>query len=111
MPKDGLYSGFLPHIEGASARPSRTAPVTLELSHGPDKQVISLPTEHLDKNKRYYVTFTIKGGPQGSAPVSTAATTAATTPQPPNAEAQDSSGASVAAGQDQDPRPRHNKSF
>ncbi|KAE8736851.1 hypothetical protein FOCC_FOCC017692 [Frankliniella occidentalis] len=67
MPKDGLYSGFLPHIEGASARPSlssRTAPVTLELSHGPDKQVISLPTEHLDKNKRYYVTFTIKGGPQ-----------------------------------------------
>lgn len=69
MPKDGLYSGFLPHIEGASARPSlssRTAPVTLELSHGPEKQIISLPTEHLDKNKRYYVTFTIKGGPQGA---------------------------------------------
>jgi hypothetical protein len=44
--------------------PSR--PVTLELSHGADKQVISLPTERLDRNKRYYVTFTIKGGPNGS---------------------------------------------
>jgi hypothetical protein len=32
------------------------------LSHGADKQVISLPTERLDRNKRYYVTFTIKGG-------------------------------------------------
>lgn len=45
--------------------PSR--PVTLELSHGADKQVISLPTEQLDKNKRYYVTFTIKGGDAKSA--------------------------------------------
>jgi hypothetical protein len=44
--------------------PSR--PVTLELSHGSDKQVISLPTERLDRNKRYYVTFTIKGGSNGS---------------------------------------------
>lgn len=41
-------------------------PVTLELSHGSDKQVISLPTDRLDRNKRYYVTFTIKGGPNGS---------------------------------------------
>jgi len=29
--------------------------------------VISLPTERLDKHKRYYVTFTIKGGPPASA--------------------------------------------
>lgn len=35
-------------------------PVTLELIHGAEKQIISLPTEELDKNKRYYVTFTIK---------------------------------------------------
>lgn len=35
-------------------------PVTLELIHGSEKQIISLPTEKLDKNKRYYVTFTIK---------------------------------------------------
>lgn len=33
----------------------------MELSHGTDKQIISLPTDRLDHNKRYYVTFTVKG--------------------------------------------------
>lgn len=33
----------------------------MELIHGTEKQIISLPTEKLDKNKRYYITFTIKG--------------------------------------------------
>ncbi|KAJ8924227.1 hypothetical protein NQ315_007018 [Exocentrus adspersus] len=47
-------TGFLPHINSKKA-------VTLELSHGTDKQVISLPTDRLDQNKRYYVTFTVKG--------------------------------------------------
>ncbi|KAG5891757.1 hypothetical protein JTB14_012491 [Gonioctena quinquepunctata] len=47
-------SGFLPTIN-----PKKS--VTLELSHGTDKQVISLPTDRLDQNKRYYVTFTVKG--------------------------------------------------
>lgn len=49
--------------------PSRTLsyvdprrPVTLELSHGGERQVIALPTERLDRTKRYYVTFTIKPG-------------------------------------------------
>lgn len=37
-------------------------PVTLELSHGGERQVIALPTERLDRTKRYYVTFTIKPG-------------------------------------------------
>lgn len=46
--------GFLPKINPKKA-------VTLELSHGADKQVISLPTDKLDQNKRYYVTFTVKG--------------------------------------------------
>lgn len=46
--------GFLPTINPKKA-------VTLELSHGNDKQVISLPTDKLDQNKRYYVTFTVKG--------------------------------------------------
>ncbi|RZF43086.1 hypothetical protein LSTR_LSTR001264 [Laodelphax striatellus] len=74
-------SGFLPKIEapdkrskeGQSAEIARclryvdpSRPVTLELSHGKDRQVISLPTENLDKNKRYYVTFTIKGGESAS---------------------------------------------
>ncbi|GLH13301.1 Uncharacterized protein GBIM_17887, partial [Gryllus bimaculatus] len=61
--------GFLPRIDLGSAGPGRSLryvdparPVTLELSHGRDKQVISLPTDKLDRNKRYYVTFTIKGG-------------------------------------------------
>lgn len=47
-------TGFLPNINSKKA-------VTLELSHGTDKQVISLPTDRLDQNKRYYVTFTVKG--------------------------------------------------
>ena len=73
-------SGFLPRIDPNSRGAGRNSsaiprslsyvdpsrPVTLELSHGSDKQVISLPTERLDRNKRYYVTFTIKGGPNGS---------------------------------------------
>ncbi|PNF26026.1 hypothetical protein B7P43_G06359, partial [Cryptotermes secundus] len=73
-------SGFLPRIDPSSRGTGRNSsavprslsyvdpsrPVTLELSHGSDKQVISLPTERLDRNKRYYVTFTIKGGLNGS---------------------------------------------
>ncbi|CAH0550681.1 unnamed protein product [Brassicogethes aeneus] len=47
-------AGFLPSIN-----PKKS--VTLELSHGPEKQLISLPTDRLDQNKRYYVTFTVKG--------------------------------------------------
>ncbi|KAH8326504.1 hypothetical protein KR067_009280 [Drosophila pandora] len=42
--------------------------VALELSHGKNKQLISLPAEKLDSNKRYYVTFTVKDSSgQGSA--------------------------------------------
>ncbi|KAJ9574723.1 hypothetical protein L9F63_008093, partial [Diploptera punctata] len=72
----GQARGFLPRIDSSSSTRAQSSskvphplryvdparPVTLELSHGSDKQVISLPTERLDRNKRYYVTFTIKGG-------------------------------------------------
>ena len=34
-------------------------PITLELQHGNQKQSVSLPTNNLDKSKKYYVTFTI----------------------------------------------------
>lgn len=51
-------SGFLPHI---SKKSDDGKGVFLELRHGADKQVISLPTDRLDQNKRYYVTFTVKG--------------------------------------------------
>lgn len=62
IPKIGFTSnqckpgtgGFLPTIGQKKA-------VTLELCHGTDKQVISLPADKLDQNKRYYVTFTVKG--------------------------------------------------
>ncbi|XP_023170971.2 ankycorbin [Drosophila hydei] len=37
--------------------------VALELSHGKSKQLISLPANKLDSNKRYYVTFTVKDSP------------------------------------------------
>ncbi|XP_023940015.2 ankyrin repeat domain-containing protein 12 [Bicyclus anynana] len=51
--------GFLPKIN--SKPPSGKAHVTLEVSHGTDKQLIALPAEKLDRNKKYYVTFTVKG--------------------------------------------------
>ncbi|XP_034114180.1 ankycorbin [Drosophila albomicans] len=41
--------------------------VALELSHGKSKQLISLPADKLDSNKRYYVTFTVKDSPGQSA--------------------------------------------
>ncbi|XP_031357739.1 uncharacterized protein LOC116181499 [Photinus pyralis] len=62
IPKIGFEckpSNFLPKIASKNA-------VTLELCHGNDKQVISLPAERLDQNKRYYVTFTVKGSDEKS---------------------------------------------
>lgn len=67
--KTGVGSFYLPKIlttgTGCSGK------VALELSHGKNKQLISLPSEKLDSNKRYFVTFTVKetekGGPAGGA--------------------------------------------
>lgn len=80
MPKpvaDG-HGRFLPDIRshdlpGATrclrnVDPSR--PITLHLANGPCTQAIDLPTDRLDKNKRYFVTFTIKGGTDGRLPPS-----------------------------------------
>ncbi|XP_041969106.1 ankycorbin [Aricia agestis] len=50
--------GFLPKI---NSKPPGKAHVTLEVSHGTERQLIALPAERLDKNKKYYVTFTVKG--------------------------------------------------
>ncbi|XP_050061622.1 uncharacterized protein LOC114130078 [Aphis gossypii] len=82
MPKppadDGRRHRFLPDIRtsgqdtsgGTTTRclrnvdPSR--PITLQLGNGPCAQAIDLPTDKLDKNRRYYVTFTIKGAADGA---------------------------------------------
>lgn len=57
--------------------------VSLELSHGENKQLITLPAEKLDNNKRYYVTFTLKENEQskfgGGGGVNASATVASTT--------------------------------
>lgn len=53
--------GFLPKINSKPPAGGGKAHVTLEVSHGTEKQLIALPAEKLDKNKRYYVTFTVKG--------------------------------------------------
>lgn len=48
---------------GGGGGDTETAPgntVSLELCHGNNKQLITLPAEKLDNNKRYYVTFTLK---------------------------------------------------
>ncbi|KAG4080011.1 hypothetical protein HA402_006323 [Bradysia odoriphaga] len=54
----GLGSFYLPKISTKNGKGDK---VSLELSHGNNKQLISLPSEKLDSNKRYYVTFTVKG--------------------------------------------------
>lgn len=46
--------------------------VSLELSHGNNKQLITLPAEKLDNNKRYYVTFTLKDNERVAAQKDTA---------------------------------------
>lgn len=77
MPKYGFGrtatgSFFLPRIgtkgqldqdDGEGGQTAHHAPgntVSLELCHGNNKQLITLPAEKLDNNKRYYVTFTLK---------------------------------------------------
>nr|XP_034177587.1 ankycorbin isoform X1 [Osmia lignaria] len=35
--------------------------MTVEVTHGEEKQIIALPTEKLDRTKKYYVTFTVRG--------------------------------------------------
>lgn len=61
----GIGSFYLPKIQSKSSKePGGTAAnnrVSLELSHGNNKQLIALPSDKLDSNKRYYVTFTVKG--------------------------------------------------
>ncbi|XP_076666594.1 uncharacterized protein LOC143368117 isoform X2 [Andrena cerasifolii] len=35
--------------------------MTVEVTHGEEKQIIALPAERLDRTKKYYVTFTVRG--------------------------------------------------
>lgn len=58
----GVGSFYLPKIltDTHGARKCGTK-VSLEVSQGNSKQLIPLPSEKLDSNKRYYVTFTVKG--------------------------------------------------
>lgn len=53
-------SFYLPNIWTAPRPRKGDRKVSLELSHGKNKQLIPLPSEKLDRNKRYYVTFSIK---------------------------------------------------
>lgn len=45
--------------------------VALEFSHGSNKQLIPLPSDKLDSNKRYYVTFTLKDSEKDKQDVTT----------------------------------------
>lgn len=55
----GVGSIYLPKILTRNLKTNKK--VSLELSHGNNKQLIPLPYEKLDKNKKYYVTFSVKG--------------------------------------------------
>ncbi|XP_068232631.1 uncharacterized protein [Palaemon carinicauda] len=68
----GTSLGGSPGPPGGSNNPSRLSepiglrnydpkkPLTVELQHGQARQQITLPTEILDKSKKYHLTFTIK---------------------------------------------------
>ncbi|XP_054726763.1 protein phosphatase 1 regulatory subunit 12B [Anastrepha obliqua] len=84
--KTGVGSFYLPKILtsggcGASGSGCGGGKVALELSHGKSKQLISLPSDKLDSNKRYYVTFTVKesggGGMLGATATGSGGVTAA----------------------------------
>lgn len=62
----GVGSFYLPKILTSGSSKCRGGKVSLELSHGNNKQLIPLPSEKLDSNKRYYVTFTVKGNEPNS---------------------------------------------
>lgn len=61
----GIGSFYLPKILSKSSNEgggtTANSRVSLELSHGNNRQLIALPSDKLDSNKRYYVTFTVKG--------------------------------------------------
>ncbi|XP_023287770.1 ankycorbin [Orussus abietinus] len=54
-------AGRLPKIESRGR-----GQMTVEVTHGEEKQVIALPAERLDRTKRYFVTFTVRGEAQDS---------------------------------------------
>lgn len=69
IPKVGFGvrpGGFLPKLSSHqdhahNNRLLSQGSVTLELTHGGDKQFVTLPADRLDQNKKYFVTFTVKG--------------------------------------------------
>lgn len=65
-PARGSSSSFcLPEINDAAAvaaRNSKTG-VSVEVSHGLSRKSLYLPTSKLDRNKRYYVTLSVKDSP------------------------------------------------
>lgn len=61
LPKITNKGSKLDHDDGdAGGGQAPGSTVSLELCHGNNKQLITLPAEKLDNNKRYYVTFTLK---------------------------------------------------
>ena len=65
----------LPKISGSSSSVKSSVvttgrgkdqPVTLQLKQGPNVQALKLPTDKLEPNKKYYVTFTLKPKDSGS---------------------------------------------
>ena len=49
-----------------TGKKSKDAPVTLQLKQGGNVQALRLPTEKLEPNKKYYVTFTLKPRENGN---------------------------------------------
>lgn len=58
----GLSSFYLPDIpnERRATTTTTTTGVAVEVTHGNNRKAIYLPTEQMDKNKRYYVTLSVK---------------------------------------------------
>ncbi|XP_028982291.1 ankycorbin isoform X2 [Diachasma alloeum] len=59
--RDREESTLLPRIENRGK-----GQMTVEVTKGEEKQVIALPAEKLDRTKRYFITFTVRGEAQNS---------------------------------------------
>jgi hypothetical protein len=65
-PKGSHLTGLSEPLHSSQSPLDPKLPLTLELQHAGQRHTVSLPTETLDKNKKYFVTFTINSSKKTS---------------------------------------------
>ena len=67
LPRISAQAQYSGKTSVSTGRNSKEQPVTLQLKQGPNIQALKLPTDKLEPNKKYYVTFTLKPKEAGAA--------------------------------------------